>query len=327
MKELLAPPGRSLCMSKSISDHISQHAGEPDLTGILSERLAPSELSSLLLEVFHRQTQRLTPPALLTAYRNHRFVQPAAVDPVTYREFELRWLKSARDHGFEPLELSPLAPLGSCSAVGTVHQNKIISATRSTEVVADATNMLALESCVRRRAGGFPAEPLHYCAAHRHVRAQALSQPGFTAHFGVFCLSSAGRDTGHFQFEEENITRHIRLYLHILQEKLQQQELKITLKALDTEPGANPLFDRILEHAQAQFPGIEISISHLPQSNQQYYHTLQFGLLWQHGGRAFPIVDGGFTTWTQLLSGNRKERFLSSGIGLELLWKVLNGRV
>ncbi len=314
-------------MSVSISDRISRHAGEPDLVAILTERLSPSELSSLLLEVFHLHTHQITAPALLTAYRNNRFVQPAAIDPLAYREFELLWLKTACKQGFEPLELSPLAPLGSCSVVGTVHQNKILSATRGTEVVADATNMLALESCIRRRADGFPVESLHYCAAHRHVRAQALSQPGFTAHFGVFCLTSAGRDTGHFQFERENITRHIRLYLHLLQEKMQQQDLKITLKSLDPDSGANLLFEGVLEQLQTQFPGIEISVSHLPKSGQQYYRELQFGLLWQHDGRTFPIVDGGFTTWTQQLSGNRKERFLSSGIGLELLWKVLNGRV
>lgn len=314
-------------MSVSISDHISQHAGEPDLTAVLSERLAPSELSSLLLEVFHRQSQNLTPPALLAAFRKNRFVHPAAIDPVAFREFELLWLKTAREQGFEPLELSPLAPLGSCSAVGTVHQNKVLSATRGTEVVADATNMLALESCVRRKAGGFPAKPLHFSAAHRHVRAQALSQAGFTAHFGVFCLTTAGRDTGHFQFEQENISRHIGLYLQVFQEKLQQGDIKITLKALDSDPGANPLSERIPEQLKKQFPGVEITVSRLPQSSQRYYQALQFGLLWQHGGRGFPIVDGGFTTWTQQLSGNRKERFLSSGIGLELLWKVLNGVV
>lgn len=296
------------------------------MVSALAERLNTSELSSLLLEVFNRQTRKILSVALRKTHSQNRFVQPAEVDPVAFREFELLWLKTAREQGFEPLELSPLAPLGSCSVIGTVHQNKVLTATlRGTEVVADATNMLALESAARRREAGFPSESVHFCAAHRHVRAQALSQPGFTAHFGAFCLSTAGRDTGHFQFERENIVRHIRLYWSMLKEKLQQQDLKIVLKALDPAQGTNLLFENLHEYLQTQLPDIEIEIVRMPQTEQQYYQSLQFGLLWQHENRSFPITDGGFTTWTQQLTGNRKERFLSSGIGIGLLWKKLNG--
>lgn len=35
-------------------------------------------------------------------------------------------------------------------------------------------------------------------------------------------------------------------------------------------------------------------------------------------------ADGGYTDWTQRLSGNRKERFLISGLGLELLFKIIS---
>jgi len=37
------------------------------------------------------------------------------------------------------------------------------------------------------------------------------------------------------------------------------------------------------------------------------------------------IADGGFVDWTQRLLGNRKERLLISGFGLELLVKMKNG--
>ena len=311
-------------MSRFKPDHRS---GTTDkLPASLTESLSPSEVNTLLLEVFHRQTRRLTPAQVLAAYRQNRFVRPAAIDPVAFREFELLWVKAAQERGFEPLELSPLAPLGCCSVVGTVHQDKVLSATRGTEVVADATNLLALESGVRRQAAGFPPEPSFLCAAHRHVRAPRVDLPGFSQHFTVFCLTSAGRDSGHFEFEQENIARHIRLYVNILQHKLNLRALTITLKALDAEPERNPLFDRVLPHLQQQFAGIEIDIRRIPQTQQQYYRALQFGICWEYGGRAYPIADGGLTTWTQQLTGNRKERFVSSGIGIELLWKVLNGR-
>jgi hypothetical protein len=38
-------------------------------------------------------------------------------------------------------------------------------------------------------------------------------------------------------------------------------------------------------------------------------------------GTLLPLGDGGFTTWTETLLGDRKERFLATGIGLELLCK------
>ena len=312
-------------MSDSILSSLRRRAGLPELLPLLAEQLSLSELNSLLLDVFHRRAQRLSPAALLAAYRQNRFVRPSAVDAVAFRRFELLWMESARDRGFVPRELSPLAPLGSCSVVGTVHQHKVLSATRGTEVVADATNVLALESSVQRQAAAFPREPLQYCAVHRHVRTQSLHFPGFTPHFSVFCLTTAGRDTGHFEFERTQLTRHIDLYLNLLRDRLEQRQVKILLKALDPDQGENPLFEEIRDHFGMQFPQTEIAIERMPQSAQRYYQALQFGLLWEYRGHPYPIADGGFTSWTQQLTGNRKERFLSSGIGLELMWKLLNG--
>jgi hypothetical protein len=36
------------------------------------------------------------------------------------------------------------------------------------------------------------------------------------------------------------------------------------------------------------------------------------------------LIDGGFTTWTQLLLSNRKERLLISGLGTERLCSQFN---
>jgi hypothetical protein len=54
-----------------------------------------------------------------------------------------------------------------------------------------------------------------------------------------------------------------------------------------------------------------------------YYTGLQFKVVIQVKGQEWEIADGGFTTWTQLLLGNKKERLLISGFGLELLKRVL----
>ncbi|MGD0436536.1 MAG: hypothetical protein ABSB86_08720, partial [Bryobacteraceae bacterium] len=36
-------------------------------------------------------------------------------------------------------------------------------------------------------------------------------------------------------------------------------------------------------------------------------------------GNRYPITDGGFTDWTARLLGDRKERFLATGIGSEFV--------
>src|SRR5262245_30325453 len=113
----------------------------------LSAGLAASELWSLLLGVLEQRARAKTPAALLEQWGRDRFVQPSAIDQRTLNELDTQLLAAAAP--FEALELAPLAPLGTCSAMGLTSQNKIVSTVRGTEVVSDPTNVLALE-CVRR---------------------------------------------------------------------------------------------------------------------------------------------------------------------------------
>lgn len=299
----------------------------PDLPERLIERLSASDRHALLLEVFRLEADKTTPQALLAAYQRNPFVQPAAVDVLDFRALELLWLRAAKDAGFEPLELSPVGPLGSCSAVGTVHQHKVLSALRGTEVVADCTNMLALEASLRRRSSRFPTAPTQLCAAHRHVRTQQINVRGFTPHFGVFGLATAGRNTGGFHFEKTMLARHIGFYLQMLRTLLHEPILKIALKSLDAKTGPNRLFEAVQAHIAAEHPDTPISVQHAPQAQQQYYRALQFGIVWEHAGNAYTIIDGGFTDWTQRLAANQKERFLGSAIGLEFFWKLQTGQI
>lgn len=314
-------------MDKNILHRLAAEAGLPGIVDILGGKLSSSDLNSLLLEVFRRKTVQLPPSRLLRAYRQNRFVQPSAVDAVAFGEFTLEWLKAARSAGFQPLELSPVAPLGSCSAVGTVHQDKVLSALRGTEVVADATNVLALESADRRIKEGFPPGPVHFSVAHRHVRAQEIPKmPGFSAHFGILGLTSAGRDTGDFTFEKENLLRHVRFYKSRFEERLRITPVKIRLKALDPAAGENRLFQSVLLFMRQNEPDWPVEVIESKQSEQEYYRLLQFKIaIPGPEGREVEIADGGFTDWTQQLTGNRKERLLISGAGLELLYKMRNG--
>lgn len=314
-------------MDKKLLQRIERETDTPGIIRLLCDRLSSSDLNSLLLEVFSEKTAKMTPAGLLNAYTGNRFVQPSSIDPIAFGEFSLKWMKAARTAGFYTLELSPLAPLGSCSAVGTVHQNKVLTALRGTEVVADATNVMALESAYRRKRDGFPEEVVHLSAVHRHVRAQEVPKmPGFSAHFGVFALTSAGRDTGSFQFEKENLLRHIRFYKTFFEQELQIAPVKMRLKTLSSPEEENRCFDAAHSFLLESEPDWPVEIIESAQQEQEYYRRLQFKVVIPGPDHAeIEIADGGFTDWTQQLNSNRKERMLISGLGLELLFKIICG--
>jgi hypothetical protein len=311
-------------MQQKILDRIAKKTGITNLVDLLGSQLSGADLNSLLLEVFHQRSARMTPEDLLLAYKNNRFVHPSAVDALDFQAFVLDAWRMAGGAGFEPVQLSPLSPLGACSVVATVHQHKIISALRGTEVTADATNALALESAVRRSKKNFPAETLHCSTTHRHVRAQEIPDiPGFSAHFTLLGLTSAGRDTGSFRFEKESLLRHIRFYVDYFEANFQLPWLKIRLKALDRPDEPNRVFEAVAACLQETEPDWPIEITRSSAAEQGYYQHLQFKIVIPGSdGRETDIADGGFTDWTQKLSGFRKERFLISGLGLEMLFKI-----
>src|SRR5689334_12632302 len=115
----------------------------------LATGLRPSELWSLLLGVLEQRAQQRSPANLLQQWETDRFVRPSYVDQRTLVELEAQLLAAAQH--FEPLELSPLAPLGACSVVALTGQNRIVSTIRGTEVVSDPTNVFALECAARLR--------------------------------------------------------------------------------------------------------------------------------------------------------------------------------
>ena len=306
-------------MEKNLATRFAEKAGQPDLVDLLADQLSAHELNSLLLEVFRRRTQRDQPAEVLRRYRQNRFVRPAQLDALAFRSFESELLELAQQQGFMPLELSPLAPLGSCSAVAIVPQNNVVSALRGTESVADATNVLALESAHRRSQAGFGAEPLRLCAAHRHVRAQTLVQSHHTAHFKIFCLTTAGRDTGSFAFERQHLFEHWGFYHTWLVEKL-GLPWQIRLKSLAADASQRTFVESIIGEIRERDWAVEVT--ELSPQEQPYYKILQAKIVVQVGGLELEIADSGLTDWTQRLSGNWKERFVISGLGSEMLFKV-----
>ena len=304
--------------------------GRPDLLEILTRELSSAELNSLLLEVFNQKTQQLSPAELLAHYQKNRFVKPADIDVISLRQLEDSIYTIFQSAGFLPVELSPVAPLGSCSVVATADQNKIISATRHTEVLADATNALALHIADQKRQSGNqpPAAFFRYGTIQRHIRAQALPDiPGFRAHFKIGCLATAGRDTGSFQFEKQAVNEHIAAMTALFQGCLQVDKLWFRLCPRKGYPDPQGFVNQLAEVVQQQQPAVVIEVETGEVGNNNYYKGLQYKVVIEHNGYQLEIGDGGFVDWTQQLLQNKKERMFTTGIGVELLWRLLEGKL
>src|SRR3954466_10828657 len=103
---------------------------------LLTEELSGSDLISLLLEVFRRRAEELTPADVLRHHQRDRFVAAMPVPFERLRAVEDACVR-ALPEDVQLIPLSPVAPLGTHSVVAGVDQNNVVSTIRSTEVAAD----------------------------------------------------------------------------------------------------------------------------------------------------------------------------------------------
>jgi hypothetical protein len=276
----------------------------------LAEQMPPSELWSLLLELFERRALQRTPADVLRQWTRDPFTKPAAVDQRTIVALDGHLLAAAS--AFEAIELSPLAPLGVCSRLGLASQNKIVSALRGTEVVSDPTNVLALECAHRLRAD--PLRVVRLATCQRVVRAQAApKRPGFAQHFRIFCLATAGHERPSHGLVVDALAEHIRTHLAAL-DRLEQHGYAFPnrrVRLFATEARAS-LADRIAADV-AQAPVSRATLEHA------YYHGLRFMIdVDGPDGGAVPLIDGGAFDWLGPLTSNHKLVFVASGMGSQL---------
>src|SRR5215207_11741126 len=164
----------------------------PGAQSVLETGLSPTDLQSLQLDLSRTRAHRTTPAGVRRRWQQDRFVQPSPINPRRLAEVDLHlWRLLPPD--FEGLALSPVTPLGTCTALGAADQNRVLSTVRSSEVVSDPTNVLVLEAAARRRG---VADGVHLAACHRALRNQRFEAPEAAAHFELFALVSSARDSG-----------------------------------------------------------------------------------------------------------------------------------
>jgi hypothetical protein len=263
----------------------------------------------LLLDVAEQRAAQRSAASLLQQWGKDRFVGPAYIDQRTLNELDGHLLAAAAD--FEALELSPLAPLGSCSAIALASQNKIVSTVRGTEVVSDPTNSLALESASRLRSDA--AQVIKLATSHRCVRAQALPKmPGYAAHFRLFCLTTAGHERKDHGLLVEALSEHIHTHLSALN-RLEQHGYGFPDRRVRIL--ADAAHARLGERIAA---GINASVV-LEALTHDYYDGLRFMISARSpGGEHLPLIDGGCFDWLRKLNSNDKLVFVASGLGSQL---------
>ncbi len=206
-------------MARPIIDRILGDGGMEGLTEYLGQRVAPTDLQSLLLAVYRQRAARQTPARLLDQYANNRFVRPGTTDPRARVEVDRLAFACAPD--FDAVELSPVCPLGTTSSLGPVDQNSVVATIRNTEVVSDCTNVLALECAMRRRALRKEAETagdvVRLCTSQRLLRAQNYNRPGMSAHFHIFAMCTAGRALDGYRFELQALNEQIACHIKLLE--------------------------------------------------------------------------------------------------------------
>lgn len=282
----------------------------------LTRGLQPTDLQSLLLEVYRRRAAALTPADVLRQYRQHRFVRPAAISPVALRQVELVAFGLLQGR-FDAIEPSPLAPLGCASALAPVDQNNVVTTVRNTDVASDPTNLMALECALRRLAQRKADidEPVQLCAAQRLVRAQPNDDPNSFPHFQIFALCSSGRGAA---FGQQAFCEHARFYLELVR-ALSTQGYRFGALELEILQ-----YDAAAERQAGEWGALlaqeGVAVTHTQCLGKSYYRGVGFHFYAAdaQGERIF-LADGGFTDWTAKLLGDRRERLMISGMGTERL--------
>ncbi len=370
-------------VTEKIVERIFKERSVSNIQDLVEGKVKPTELQPLLLKVYETFAKKIRAIDLIKYY-NNRFTNPCDIDQKEIVNFDSIILNSVPEK-FSSIEIAPVLPLGSNSSLSKISQKNVLSAVRNVEVVADATIALSLE-CATRRAKLLQLNPrsvkdVNLCTSHRCIRLQQFSKKlGFTPHFKLFAVCTAGRDIGNMEFELEKIKEHIQLYISVLEQSKSStyDANNVTVSFSDIQIAENiivnqdigkdnikhltqarnfDLFDfgsimlpsrtdkidsilitagekyfskqlinslfqtqkRILEDLKSCHPQVVFNFDLSRIAGIGYYTGLCFKITAKNkNGLEFPLVDGGFTDWTQKLLGNKKERLLTSGFGSEL---------
>lgn len=266
-----------------IIERIERESGVAGLAEILADRLNPSDLQSLLIEVARRRAAKRSPAELLKDFATSRFFGVARPNRAALLAWEQLTL-SLCENRFEMVELSP--------------------------VMSDPTNVLALEAARLRKAGD---DDVHLATSHRVVRPQNYGDGKMLAHFRLLALVSAGRDRGSYRFEAEALARQVGLLLDAFTQFLRPGTKLRLGYTRTTVPTEDARLEALRTVAGAH--GVELFEEAGREAAAGYYAGFCFHIF----AGDMQLADGGVVDWGSKLTGNGKERMVIAGCGVERL--------
>jgi hypothetical protein len=187
------------------------------------EQIKMSRLSTILIKLMKMKSEKVSPNEVLDSYSSKQeFFSASGIDQRDITKLQSVFLNQL-PREYAALELSPIAPFSTNTSITKLSQNLILTSTKNSEVCADPTTMLALEASKLRRqmllSPGAKNETVKLATAARALRMQPFEKgKGYTQHFGVYGICTAGRDTENRSFSESAILEHINLWLDFIRE-------------------------------------------------------------------------------------------------------------
>lgn len=197
-------------MSDKIAKRIADELGV-DLTELLAENLNGSDLHSLLLSVLKRRVSKLDASSIR---QTSAVTRACSLDGRLLHKLES--IAYEESSNFELIELSTVNALGAVTVLTGLDQGNVLSTVRAFECAADPTIGLAIESAQRRKRQNDRKSATRLCTSQRVLRFPLPTNPEYSAHFKLFAMFTAGRDSGSFAFELESLYEHIDCYLRFI---------------------------------------------------------------------------------------------------------------
>lgn len=288
--------------STKVWRRIGVHAREA-----LLRTLNPIELRTILADVARSRASNQTPADLIKRWREDKLLAPSMLDPREALPITAK-LWEVVPPEFVGVTLSQLTSLGSGIHLGGLGQNRVVTTMRGTEVLADPKHGLALEASRRRRNGH---SRVHLATHARCTHAWDHSEE--SSHELRFALVSSAPDGGGLSTEADLLDLHLDYWREIMGTVVPRGRIELTVWD-STLAG--------LIEARGTRDGVIVvegtSDERRPWRNP--YTTAAFRFVVDgDGDEPHEVGDGGFVTWTQALTRNRKDRCLVSGVSVDAI--------
>jgi len=175
--------------------------------------LKGEDLQTILIALSEVRASKLKPNDILRHAMESRFIETSPVSQKDLILFDADAI-NVLPKEFEAIQLSPLGPLGTNAVLAGLNQKTMVTTARNSEVLGDASPMLAIEYAKRRKSGKEGQVDLF--TSQRVVRAQNFSVKGFTPHFQALFAFSADKFLGRWELLEEFLEKHISYYLDLI---------------------------------------------------------------------------------------------------------------